>query len=105
MYFSDYKKHKDAKLRPSLFWEYDFDKIDFQKMRTLVVQRVLERGRLEDFYAIINMYGMRGVKSAFCDIKYMNAKDMNFVCVFFNIKKENLKCYTQKQSTPQLWNS
>lgn len=35
----------------------------------------------------------------------MNDKDMNFACRVFNLKKEDLKCYKNKQSKPQLWNS
>ena len=45
MFFDDYKQHADAQVRASLLWEYDLARFDWQKMRTLVVQRVVERGR------------------------------------------------------------
>ena len=74
-------------------------------MRNEVVQRVLERGRMDDFYAILNLYGVEGVKAALREIPYMNDKDMNFACVAFDLRKEELKCYTKKQSMPLHWNS
>ena len=105
MPFEDYHNHRNAEVRPSLLWEYDLEKFDWQQMRNEVVQRVLERGRMDDFYAILNLYGMEGVKAALREIPYMNDKDMNFACVAFDLRKEELKCYTKKQSIPLLWNS
>ena len=105
MPFEDYHNHKNAEVRPSLLWEFDLEKFDWQQMRNEVVQRVLERGRMDDFYAILNLYGMEGVKAALREIPYMNDKDMNFACVAFDLRKEELKCYTRKQSMPLHWNS
>jgi hypothetical protein len=105
MPFEDYFNHKNAEVRPTLLWEYDLSNFDWQKMRNEVVQRVLERGRMDDFYAILNLYGLEGVKAALREIPYMNDKDMNFACVAFDLRKEELKCYTRKQSMPLHWNS
>ena len=88
-----------------MLWEYDLERFDWQQMRNEVVQRVLERGRMDDFYAILNMYGIEGVKAALREIPYMNDKDMNFACITFGLNKEELKCYTKKQSMPLHWNS
>jgi hypothetical protein len=105
MFFEDYKLHKNAKIRNTLFWEYDTDKIDWQQMKSLVIQRVIERGRMDDFYAILNLYGIDGVKETIKQIPYLNDKDLSFVCSVFEIEKEDLKCYTNKQSKNQRWNS
>lgn len=105
MFFDDYRRHKDARLCRSLFWEYDFECIDWQAMKTLVVQRVIERGRQDDFYAILNMYSLEDVKDSIKRIPTMNAKDMSFVCNVFDLKKEDLLCYIRKQSRPQHWDS
>ena len=105
MPFEDYHNHKNAEVRPSLLWEFDLEKFDWQQMRNEVVQRVLERGRMDDFYAILNLYGVEGVKAALREIPYMNDKDMNFACIAFDLRKQELKCYTKKQSMPLHWNS
>lgn len=105
MFFDDYKQHPDARVRLSLFWEYDMSRWDWQEMRTLVLQRVVERGRVEDFYAVLNLYGLEGVREGIKEIPTLNPKDMSFVCSVFNLKKEELKCYMRKQSCPPHWNS
>ncbi len=105
MYFSNYRKHRNMQLRRSLFWEYDMNNFDFYEMKSIVVQRVIERGLPEDYYAMFNLYGIRGVKEIVKTLPYLNPKDMSFVCALFNIKKEDLKCYTQRQLRLQHWNS
>jgi len=71
MFFEDYKLHKNAKIRKTLFWEFDTDKIDWGKMKNLVVQRVIERGRIDDFYAILNLYGIDEVKETIKNTRIM----------------------------------
>jgi hypothetical protein len=105
MFFSDYPLHSNARLRYSLLWEYDMAHFDWQAMRNVVVQRVIERGRKDDFYAILNQYGLEEVKEAIKRIPYLNPKDLSFVCSVFELNKEELKCCISKQSTRQHWNS
>jgi hypothetical protein len=105
MFFDNYKSHQKSQVRESLLWEYDMNQFDWENMQILVVQRVIERGRMDDFYAILNRYGPTGVREAIKQIPYLNPKDLSFVCSVFKIKKETLKCYTKQQSTIQHWNS
>jgi len=105
MFFSDYLQHKNSTIRPSLLWEYDMENFDWEAMRSLVVQRVVERGRIADFYAVLNQYGLEGFKEAIKTIPYLNRKDISFVCTIFGLKKEELKCYSKKQSQQAHWHS
>lgn len=102
-------KFKDAKISKTLLWEYDTSKFDWDAMRVLVVQRVIERGWPEDFYAAINMYGgLEKFKEIIREIPALSPKDICFVCTTFDIKKETLKCYIREQSRAQLlasWNN
>lgn len=101
MFFKDYKKHPEATVRHTLLWEYDLEQFDWQNMRTVVVQRVIERGRMQDFYAVLNLYGLKGVREAIKNIPYLNLKDQSFVCAVFGIKKEELACYNKTQLANQ----
>ncbi len=105
MYFEKYKEHPDAKINPSLLWEYDMEHFDFQKMGNVVVQRVIERGWPDDWYAALNIYGENGMKTIIKSLPYLNDKDMNFVSVLFEIPLSEMKCYEKKQSHPKHWNS
>jgi len=105
MFFENYIKHPNAKLNNSLLWEYNLSDFDFLKMRNLVVQRVIERGWPNDWYFILNFYGLAEVKNAIKEITYLNSKDINFVSVIFDIPFNEMKCYTKKLLMKQHWNS
>jgi hypothetical protein len=105
MFFSNYRIHKDTKIRKSLLWEYDLESFDWHNMRNVVVQRVIERGRMDDFYAVLNLYGLKETKEAIKQIPYFNPRDISFVCSVFGFKKNDLQCFTRKQLDHQHWNS
>lgn len=105
IYFNEYQNHPDAKLNPTLLWEYDLTNFDFQKMRDIVVQRVVERGWPNDWYAVLNLYGEKAIKQSIRNIEYLNDKDMNFVSKVFEIPLSEMKCYTKKQSRQAHWTS
>lgn len=44
-------------LRPSLFWVANVKTIDLQKHKRQVIERVLERGRIEEVRALFAYYG------------------------------------------------
>jgi len=46
-------------IRKMLFWDTDFDKIDWGRYRKAVVQRVLERGNEAEKEEIIRFYGIQ----------------------------------------------
>ncbi len=105
MYFDNYKDHSNAKINPSLLWEYDMSAFNYQNMRNVVVQRVVERGWPDDWYAALNMYGITGMIEAIKELPYLNDKDMNFVSVIFEIPLSEMKCYEKKQLHQAHWNS
>lgn len=62
---AEYKRREDSAsvsgvpdVRKVLFWDTDFDKIDWGRYRTAVIQRVLERGSEDEINEIAHFYGM-----------------------------------------------
>lgn len=89
----------------ALLWEYDVDNFDWQNSKVIVVQRVIEMGEPEDFYAAFDLYGgVDGFREIIKTLPYLNDIDINFVCVFFNLKREDLRCCTRRQSIQKHWN-
>lgn len=70
--FYDIKQYKDKKLadlypgspriRKILFWDTDFDKINWGKSKKAVIQRVLERGSNEEIGEIKRFYGISPIE-------------------------------------------
>lgn len=95
--WSDWKEQikRQPKVKASLLWEYDLSDFDWQYMQALVVERVIQRGWDEDYYAIFALYGgPEGVKLIVRDkVLNLSKKEIAFVCAVFNLKKEELECY------------
>ncbi len=93
------------KINPSLLWEYDISNFDWDKSKIIVAQRVIELGSPNDYYAAFDLYGgIAEFKEIVKKIPYLNSLDMHFVCVIFDLKKEELRCYKKQPSSYPLWN-
>ncbi|WP_444626354.1 helix-turn-helix transcriptional regulator [Flavobacterium columnare] len=53
-----------SKLRKSLFWDTDINKIDWSKQYRAVIQRIFERGNETERKEIIRFYGQEKIKIA-----------------------------------------
>ena len=89
-------------IRNHLLWEFKTP-FDYQKGRAIVVERVVQRGNMDDWLTLFNLYGYDEVREQIKQIPYLNDKDMNFVHVIFDIPLTELKCYIKKQSAEPHW--
>ena len=90
-------------LRKELFWDIDFNKLNSDTHKRIIIERVLSLGNLNEFYFILKTYNTQALISIISQIGYLDPKTMSFVVSFFKINKNKLKCYTQKQSTAPHW--
>ena len=67
-----------------LLWEYDLDTFDYQASRSIVIERVIERGRLEDWKAIVGFYGKPAILEVALSSKQLSSKDRTFTTVFLD---------------------
>jgi hypothetical protein len=99
------KVKPDAQIPKHLLWDMDLKKFDWQKCRKIVVERVIERGDIEDFYTLFQMYGgVEGVREIIKEVHALNPRAMAFACAAFDLKMEDLKCYKLKRSPIIHWN-
>lgn len=71
------------KIRKALFWDTDFDKIDWLNYKKAIIKRIFERGNDEEITEIINFYGKETIKSEL-------SKMDNVYLPTFNINKQKL---------------
>lgn len=91
-------------LNKTYFWDINFDNLDENKSKRLVVERVLNFGNLKEIKLVIDHYGFSETKNTACNLSYIDPKTMNFLSLLFNIPKTKFKCYIRKQSKDQPWN-
>jgi len=85
------------KLSKYLFWDCDYSKVDFDKNYKYVVEKVVTRGQINDFYEIQRYYSKEKIKDAITHIRSMPYKVLNFLSVVYDIPLENFRCYTKIQ--------
>ena len=91
-------------LNKALFWDIDYQEIDFEKHARFVIERVLTRGNLQDWKELKRYYGLNKIKDEALNIRYLDKVTLNFCHTLFNIQKKEFRCYNTEPSIRQLWN-
>jgi hypothetical protein len=90
-------------LSKTLFWDVDYEAIAWDEKWQFVIERVLERGSLEDWKTIKAYYGLSKIKEAALTARWLDATTLSFCCNYFHLPKETFRCYTQKSLNPAPW--
>lgn len=91
-------------IRKELFWDFEFEKLDIEKHKRIIIERVITLGNLDEFFFLLKVYNSKTLVNEIQQIGYLDPKTVSFVSKFFNIDKNNLKCYTRKLSAKAHWN-
>jgi len=99
-YSAKFPKPDMTILRRSIFWDVNPDKMDFQKRKRFVIERVFERGNEAEITEIIRFYGRED-----CSYIIKTARSLMKSAVinaerYLKLKKEELKCYTTSTQKP-----
>jgi len=87
-----------------LFWDLDFDKIDWRRAYRTVIERVLDKGSAAEWKEMISFYGNERVVHALKnEITYLSDMTSEAVCKYFHLSNKELKCYTKKQLNQGHW--
>jgi hypothetical protein len=99
------EKHNMDKpvLSKQAFWDVDMDKIDYKANAVHVVEKVIERGKAEDFKSLLRFYGFEKVKDLALQANWLSEMSINFCCALFKVKPTDFKCYVKKQSNLAHW--
>ena len=91
-------------LAPKWFWDFDYNKIDWQTSYKTIIARILERGNEKEWKELIRFYGRERVMSVLKnEIVYLPDYAIEEVSRYFPIPKEEMLCYTRRQLRPEHW--
>ena len=88
---------------PNLFWDADPADLDFSKHMKYVVQRVLERGTLDDMRHMFSMYGFDNVVATSKTLRSLDPVSFSFIVNLSGQPKESFRCYSSKPSNLPPW--
>lgn len=93
------KRNINVKNLPQhLFWDVDITKLDGEKNRRLIIERIFLRGDIPDFKVLMQHYDLDIIKKEVVKIGFLDKKTLKWASDFLNIPKTEFRCYLKAQS-------
>lgn len=92
-----------AQFTPSLFWDVDRETLDINKSKSLIVQRVLERGHDHDWELLKACYTIPEIVLTARKLRSLEPTAVAFVSCIGKVKREEFRCFMWKQSVLAHW--
>lgn len=91
-------------LSKELFWDVDYNSLNFEQHARFIIERVVTRGMLSDLRQILDYYDHRRIADEATEIRSLDKKSLYFLSSILSIPVQNFRCYTQIQSKEAHWN-
>lgn len=86
-----------------IFWDVDFDKLDYDLRANFVIERVFERGDVDDIRNCRRYYGDEKVTEALLNAKFLPETTMYLASAVIGKPINDFRCYTLRQLNPELF--
>ena len=80
-----------------IFWDVDFEKLDYDTYCNWIIERVFDRGDVEDIRQCRRYYGDEKVSYALLNAKHINANRIHLAVAVINKPIQDFRCYTLTQ--------
>jgi len=88
-----------------LFWDLERSKMSIEASKHSIIYKVLEYGTINDWRILKEVYGLEEIKNTAVTFRSLDPVTLAFLVNYFNLKKSNFRCYTNKLSAQNFWNS
>lgn len=86
-----------------IFWDVDFDKIDYNTKAAFVIERVFERGDVPDIRNARRYYGDDKVKDVLLQAKFLPLDRIYLASAVIDEPLESFRCYNLRLLNPELF--
>jgi hypothetical protein len=86
-----------------IFWDVNFEQIDYDTKANFVIERVFERGDVEDIRQCRRYYGDEKVTAALLQAKYLPLHTIHFASAIIDKPLNEFRCYILRQLNPGLF--
>lgn len=86
-----------------IFWDVAFEKIDYDAKAVFVIERVFERGDVEDIRNCRRYYGDDKVREVLLNAKFLPLTSLYLASAVIDRPITDFRCYTLRQSNPTLF--
>ncbi len=85
-----------------IFWDIDFENLDYDSKVNFIIERVFERGDVPDIRNCRRYYGDDKVREALLNAKFLPETRMYLASAVIDRPITDFRCYTLRQSNPAL---
>ncbi len=86
-----------------IFWDVDFEKLDYDKKANFVIERVFERGDVDDIRQCRRYYGDEKVRDVLLNTKFLPEHRIYLASAVIDKPVEEFRCYILRQLNPGLY--
>ena len=86
-----------------IFWDVDFDKLDYEGKAEFIIERVFERGDVPDVRNCRRYYGDELVRKVLLESKFLPLGRLHLASAVIGEPLDNFRCYAQRLSHPELF--
>lgn len=86
-----------------IFWDVVFENIDYDAKANFVIERVFERGDVQDIRNCRRYYGDEKVAVALLNAKYLPLATIHLASAVIDKPIEEFRCYKLRQLNPELF--
>jgi hypothetical protein len=86
-----------------IFWDVDFENIDYDAKAAFVIERVFERGDVDDIRNCRRYYGDDKVREVLLKAKFLPLTTLYLASAVIDRPIEDFRCYTLRQLNPELY--
>lgn len=86
-----------------IFWDVDFDALDYNNKASFIIERVFERGDVDDIRQCRRFYGDSNISTVLTKAKWLSLATICLACALFNNQLTDYRCYIKAQSNPGYW--
>lgn len=86
-----------------IFWDVNFDSLDYDGKSSFIIQRVFERGDVPDIRACRRYYGDEMIKTVLTNAKWLPKPVVYLACALFDNELTDYKCYKIAHLNPTHW--
>ena len=86
-----------------IFWDVNFEQIDYDAKANFVIERVFARGDVDDIRQCRRYYGDEKVTSTLLNAKYLPLHTIHFASAIIDKPLNEFRCYILRQLNPGLF--
>ena len=86
-----------------IFWDVNFEALDYDLRANFVIERVFERGDVEDIRQCRRYYGDEKVTEALLKAKFLPEHRIHLASAVIDKPLQEFRCYILRQLNPELF--